>query len=208
MNDLFFDTDKQIELKQRINKYSYYIIIVIISLITTFIPPILLGTINGDVSFCFPKTVDGWILWTVINGSSSLANICILILFKMQAKKNSQDNVNFKEANRILAETFERKYKFKPRSPAEMNRNDYVSKAIVIVFVTVFSFITVSSLVLSFDIVSLISTLLSTIITVLFSWVTMLKNEEYWKNEFLMYAKYMEQKEKENKNDNCERQDV
>ena len=53
---------------------------------------------------------------------------------------------------------------------------------------------TISNLIISFDILTLISTLISMITTLIVSWTSMINNEEYWTKEYLMYANYIKNK--------------
>jgi hypothetical protein len=77
---------------------------------------------------------------------------------------------------------------FVPRSPARMNAGDYTKKIIAIIVSTFLASITLTSLILSFSWMTLLSCLVSIIITLCLSWVTMLKNEQYWCEEYLLYA--------------------
>lgn len=194
---LVVDYDARVKAKEVVNQYAYYLMIAIISILATFIPPLLLGAIGGEISLNFPSTVDGWVLWVMINGSTALANISLLILFKLQAKKNSKGNENYLKACLILEKLNDEKVLHIPRSPEKKNRQDYSKKIVFIVLGTLGSFIAVTSLILNFDIYTLISTLISVTITIVLSWFTMLDDEEYWTNEFLLYAKYKEQQVKE-----------
>lgn len=86
-----------------------------------------------------------------MNISTAIANISLLVLFKLQAKKNARSNDNFKKANEILNKLAGRKEVFIPRSPARMNTMDYTKKVIAIVVSTFTASITLTSLILSFD---------------------------------------------------------
>lgn len=77
-----------------------------------------------------------------------------------------------------------------------MNFIDYAKKIICIVIATVTSSVTLTSLILSFDWLTLLSCLVSIIITLCVSWITMLNNEVYWTEEYLLYAEMVEKKTK------------
>lgn len=79
-----------------------------------------------------------------------------------------------------------------------MNFTDYSKKIICIVIATVTSSVTLTSLILSFDWLTLLSCLVSIIITLCVSWITMLNNEVYWTEEYLLYAELVEKKMKDN----------
>lgn len=188
------DVESRIQMKEKVNEYAYYIMIMLVTVLTIFVPPLLLGAISGDFALNFPSTVSGWIVWIITNVSTSIANISILVFFKLQAKKNCINHPNFIEANKILSKISGEKINFIPRSPTKMNSQEYIKKVATIIVFTLASFIAVTSIVISFDVNVLISTLISVIVTLVVSWSSMLKNEEYWTNEYLMYATYIEEK--------------
>lgn len=182
------------EIRTKINDGAYYFIIGLISLLTIVLPPLFMGCLSSDIGLAFPKNAAGWILWSILNIGTAVANICILVLFKLQAKKNARSNESFKRANEILNKLAGQKEVFIPRSPNKMNAQDYTRKVICIIISTLTASITLTSLILSFDWMTLLSCLVSIIITLCISWVTMLNNEIYWTEEYILYA---ELKEKE-----------
>ena len=188
-------SDVKKEITRSIKDYVYYIVIAVISILVVFVPPLVLGGINGDVALYFPETADGWVLWGIINGSTSIGNMSFLFLFKQQAKKNSSKNPNYIEAEKILHKLNGKKELFIPRSPRSINARDYIKKSIWIVIGTIASFITISSIVLAFDVMTLISTLISVIVALAISWTTMVKDELYWTEEYLLYAQYVQKRE-------------
>ena len=143
--------DSRREIKRIINDKAYFIIIVLVSLISVVVPPLFMGCLSSDIGLAFPKTIEGWILWGIMNGSIAICNISILVLFKLQARKNSSSNKNFIEANEILHRRSGRKEVLIPRSPAKMNAEDYSKKILAILVSTFTSSITLTSLILSFD---------------------------------------------------------
>lgn len=187
------DVDSRREVRVKLNDYAYYIIIFLISLLVIFVPPLFAGCLQGDIGIAFPKSTEGWILWGVMNGGTAIANICLFVLFKLQAKKNCLKDANYIKANEILNRLAGQREVFIPRSPAKMNAEDYSKKILCILISTVGASITLTSLILSFDWLTLLSCLISIIITLCLSWVTMLKNEAYWTEEYLLYAQLKEQ---------------
>ena len=188
------NVDDRKEIRTKLNDAAYFIIIGLISMLTVALPPLFMGCLSSDIGLAFPKTAAGWILWSVLNVSTAVANICILVLFKLQAKKNSRNDENFKKANEILNKLAGQKEVFIPRSPARMNATDYSRKIVCIVISTLTSSVVLTSLILSFDWMTLLSCLVSIIVTLCISWVTMINNEIYWTEEYILYA---ELKEKE-----------
>lgn len=192
--------DVRSKIKAAIHDYAIYMIIIIVSAVVMFIPPLVGGALQGEISLFFPKSPSGWVLWAMTNGGASIGNASLLVLFKMQAKRNVRDNENFKKANEILDELIREKAVFIPRSPRKMNFSDYCSKTVFIVMSTLSSFMVISSIVIKFDVITLISTVVSTMIALCFSWVTMLNNEEYWTGEYLLYAEMIRKRIQEGEN--------
>lgn len=191
------DVEARKEVRKVLNDSAYYIIIGLISMLSIFIPPLFMGCLSSDIGLAFPKNIEGWILYLIMNISTAIANISLLVLFKLQAKKNSRNNENFKKANDILNRLAGRKEIFIPRSPARMNAADYTRKVIAIIVSTFTASITLTSLILSFDWMTLLSCLVSIIVTLCISWITMINNELYWTEEYLLYAQMVEKKQAE-----------
>lgn len=191
------DVSQRREIRRKLNDSAYFIIIGLISLLTVFLPPLFMGCLSSDIGLAFPKNLEGWILWSIMNVSTAIANISLLVLFKLQAKKNSRNDPNFKKANDILNRLSGIKEVFIPRSPHKMDAGDYTKKIIAIVISTFTASITLTSLVLSFSWMTLLSCLVSIIITLCVSWITMINNEEYWCEEYILYAEMIEKKRQE-----------
>ena len=191
------DVSQRKEIRRKLNDSAYFIMIGLISMLTVFLPPLFMGCLSSDIGLAFPKNLEGWILWSIMNVSTAIANISLLILFKLQAKKNARNDPNFKKANDILNRLSGVREIFVPRSPQQMNARDYTKKVIAIVISTFTASITLTSLILSFSWMTLLSCLVSIIITLCVSWITMINNEEYWCEEYLLYAELMEKKRQE-----------
>ena len=183
------DVERRKELRSTFKEISYYLLIGIISIIIIFVVPLLSGCIQGDFRMNFPTTVEGWIVYWAISGGSTAGNVSIFVLFKLQAKTNSRKHPNFIKACNILSK-LNGEEGFVPRSPAQMNAKSYITKITTIVISSLSSFVVVTSLVISFDFVTFLSCLITAVIAIAFGWVTMIKDEEYWTDEYLLYAEY------------------
>lgn len=191
------DVSARKEIRRKLNDSAYFIMIGLISMLTVFLPPLFMGCLSSDIGLAFPKNLEGWILWSIMNVSTAIANISLLVLFKLQAKKNSRNDPNFIKANEILNRLAGIKEIFIPRSPRKMNTSDYTKKIVAIVVSTFTASITITSLILSFSWMTLLSCFVSIIITLCVSWITMINNEEYWCEEYLLYAEMIEKKKQE-----------
>ena len=197
------DVEARKATRKMINDYAYYVMIVLISLLVSFVPPLVMGSVVGNLETVLPKTPIAWVVWIILNVSTAIGNVAILVFFKLQAKKNSVSHPNYIKANEILNRLAGRKEVFIPRSPRAMNAKEYSTKVLCIMISTVASFFTISALMIKFQVMTLISCLLSMIIAIIISWTTMLKNEEYWTEEYLLYAEYMEKLLKKGEEEQC-----
>lgn len=188
------DINTRKEIRKTLNDSAYFIIIGLISLLVIFLPPLFTGCLSGDIGMAFPKNAAGWFLWSMTNVSTAIANISLLVLFKLQAKKNCRKDENFIKANDILHRLAGEKEVFIPRSPHQMNMADYSKKIVAIIFSTLSASITLTSLILSFDWMTLLSCLVSVLISLVLGWTTMIRNEEYWCEEYILYAQLVEKK--------------
>lgn len=186
------DVEARKATRKAINDYAYYVMILLVSLLVVFIPPLVYGSLTGDLETQFPQSPLAWVLWTILNVSTGIGNVSILVFFKLQAKKNSASHPNYIKANEILNRISGNKETFIPRSPEQMNTKEYTTKVACILLSTVCSFVAIASLVINFSLMNLLSTMVSVIIAVIMSWTTMLKNEEYWTEEYLLYAQMKE----------------
>ena len=198
------DINTRKEIRKTLNDSAYFIIIGLISLLVIFLPPLFTGCLAGEIGLAFPKNAAGWILWCTCNISTAIANISLLVLFKLQAKKNCRRDENFVKANDILHRLAGEKEVFIPRSPHQMNMADYSKKVVAIVFSTLAASITLTSLILSFAWMTLLSCLVSVIISLILGWTTMIRNEEYWCEEYILYAQMVEKKVQEAKEQELE----
>lgn len=197
------DVEARKATRKMINDYAYYVMIVLISLLVSFVPPLVMGSVVGNLETVLPKTPIAWVVWIILNVSTAIGNVAILVFFKLQAKKNSVSHPNYIKANEILNRLSGRKEVFIPRSPRAMNAKEYSTKVLCIMISTVASFFTISALMINFQVMTLISCLLGMIIAIIISWTTMLKNEEYWTEEYLLYAEYMEKLLKKGEEEQC-----
>ena len=107
-------------MKEKFKLYQGYFIIGILSLICIFFLPMLGSTVG--LSFAFPTTAAGWLIWTVSKIAVILINLLLFDQFVRQAKINVRDNEQFKSAQEIFnaLETPEEEYLPTP--------NEYLTK--------------------------------------------------------------------------------
>lgn len=176
-------------------QYAFYGVVCAILILVIFVVPILAGGITAKGwSYYLPKSVPGWIVFWAIRGGTVAGNMCVFGLLKAQAKINCKDNENYKKANELLAKQ-NGKEGFIPRSPKAKETKDWLTKGILVFVTTALESIVIGVLALNWDLMTFISCITSSITAILFGIVTMLKDEVYWTEEYLLYAQYVVDKE-------------
>lgn len=193
-NILAPDVETQLKRNETIKRYSAYFIIALITLLVLFVGPIIAGGITGEGwDYYLPKSLMGWVVFWSIRAGTIVGNIALYILFKSQAKINSQNHPNYIEANTLLEKSDKMK-DFVPQSPKEKMAKDYSFKMVFMVLFTLGESVVIGSLAIAFDLVTFFSCLTSSFSALLFGWWAMVKDEMYWQDEYLRYAKYVTEK--------------
>lgn len=187
--------EKRQKFNEILHDVAYYLMIGIISIISVVILPMMSSDIAGGVFW--PQTKLEWIIWIVIRLAIAGVNILIFFSFKQQAKINVRDNENFKKANNILL-TIKYWKKLKPRSPKKYSLIQWGSKGSTLIIATLLSSVVLSKVVLRFNLTEFLSYLVTILLAVVFGYIAMRKDEDYWTSEYLSYAEYLlEEKKKE-----------
>lgn len=187
--------EKRQKFNEILHDVAYYLMIGIVSIISVVILPMMSSDIAGGVFW--PQTKLEWIIWIVIRLAIAGVNILIFFSFKQQAKINVRDNENFKKANNILL-TIKYWKKLKPRSPKKYSLIQWGSKGSTLVITTLLSSIVLSKVVLRFNLTEFLSYLITILLAIVFGYIAMRKDEDYWTSEYLSYAEYLlEEKKKE-----------
>lgn len=179
--------------KFEIQKYLYYILIAIISLIMVVFMP-MVGTEVG-MEMNVPDTVAGWIVWVIIKLSMAVMNVLLFHCFMQQAVVNVQDDDKYKEAREILLDKPENK--FVPMSPEKWIKKQYLTKATTVFITSAVSVFALTQAVLKYDTVSMLTYIVTLILGVVFGVLQMKTAECYWTNEFWQYAKMIEKEKNE-----------
>lgn len=178
----------------KIRQYLYYILIAAISFVSLTVFPML------DSSFAlearFPQNAYGWFVWGVTKGTLCVLNIFIFHCFLRQGDENTRNHENRKEAERLLKLSEEEK-EYKPRSPKKYYQSEYSKKIPSLVITTTLSLIAFVPVFADFNVSTFVTYLFTVFMAVVLGILEMLKTEEYYKNEFLEYAKEQRRKEEE-----------
>ena len=183
--------DKQL-LYQKWKLYQFYVIAAIVSLVMLIFVP-MIGS-DFSLTWNFPTSAAGWIVYIVNKLLAAGLNLVIFHCFVCQAKTNSLEHPNYKEACKIM-EMLEETKEYIPKSPKQYFGEVYGKKGVALVLTTLVAALTLSQAVLSFDITVLIThffTLLGGLICGIFQ---MNQVELFWQEEFLRYAKYYQRQQ-------------
>ena len=179
-------------LYEKLRPYAYYIVIAILTLISTCFLP-MIGS-SADVSFEFPTTWDGWLVFFGGRIIISFINTTIFYCFISQAEVNVQKDPNYIEANERLNKVKVKKKKT-PQNPKIFLRNQWIKKGIMLFFSTIGATFVFSNVILAFDLTMLLVYSFTVLVAVITGWLTMEKIQYYWTHEYLDYAKMIEEEE-------------
>lgn len=179
------------DFKENWRLYQNYIIIGVLSLISVFFLP-MLGTEVG-IGFKVPNTAAGWVVWTLTKLCIVIINIMLLDQFIKQAKVNVRNDEHFIEANEYYyAKTEEEEYL---PAPKEYISSLYKKKGITNTITSALSVFGLTSAILSFDWVSMLTYLFTIVFGLVFGWITMNNVEDYWTDTY--YRRYKRDKAQE-----------
>lgn len=173
---------------EKIKQSMYYIIIGVISFIALVFLP-MIGTEVG-LAWNIPNTVVGWIVWIATKLIVALINVLIFHSFMQQGKLNAKEHTNYKEAIEILGKVKVKKYI--PRSPKKWQGQQYGRKGVTIFISTSLATVALTQAILSFEWATMLSYLFTIIMGLIFGVMQMKNAEEYWTEEFLKYAKLVQ----------------
>lgn len=175
------------------NKYLYYGLIFVLSMITLFAVP-MLGSEAG-LAWNIPNTVVGWVVWIISNIAASVLNVLMFHSFIKQGKVNILEDPAYIEACNLLQSNKIAEADV-PLSPKEWHAKQYKSKGISLFISTLLGTIGLGQAILTFDGAKFLSQVIVLLMGLVFGVMQMKSTEEYWTVEFLAYAK-QKVKEKE-----------
>lgn len=165
-------------------RYQNYIIIALLSFISIFFLP-MLGSEVG-LGFNIPNTWAGWVVWIITKLLVMTINILLFDQFVKQGKVNSLEHPNYIAAKDILdkAENQEED----PLAPSDYLSRLYRRKGIILLITSALGVFGLTSAILTFDWVSMLSYLFTIVMGVIFGWITMNNVEDYWTDEYYRFA--------------------
>ena len=170
---------------KQITKYTNYIIIIVATIIAGIIPP-MIGSIAG-LAIAFPTTLSGWLVWSVIQICSAIANCLIFYAFLSQGKDNVKDHPSYLKARELLRVNGIGKDVLLI-SPQEWERGEWRTKMIWLFIGTLLGGIALTQAILAFDVVRFICQIFAVAFAILFGLIEMKKAEEKYSDYYLEYA--------------------
>lgn len=176
--------------RENLKQYTYYIIIAVVSLFSLVFLPLLSSTV--DAGWNYPDDSVGKVVWWSTKICVSILNVIIFHSFMQQAKVNIAKDEKYIKANEILSRVKIKIYK--PRSPQKWNAEQYGTKGVMILIMTLLGLIAFTQAILTFDYVSMFSYLFTIVMAIIFGLLQMKKAEFYWTTEYYDYAVKTENK--------------
>ena len=175
------------------NKYFWYGIVFLLSLITLFAIP-MLGSEAG-LAWNIPTTAVGWIVWTVSNVAASILNVMMFHSFTKQGKVNILEDPRYLEAEKLMQDNKIEPDKT-PMAPEVLIGRTYRTKGISIFVFTLLGTVGLGQAILTFDGVKFLSQVIVLGIGLVCGVMQMKHVEDIWTIDYLTYAKW-KVKEKE-----------
>lgn len=152
-----------------------------------------LSSINGSIQFIFPKTVWGWILLIAPKVATSVLGYMIWMNFFDKGKENGKKTEDYKKSIAILNEIQGKsdKYIINIVNPLKWERDAKIKKGVKMVLMLLVTTFLISELIVAFNVSSLIASVLSILISMVYGFQMMNKAEEMFSEGFYSYAVYM-----------------
>lgn len=176
-------------------QYQNYAIIAIASLFALFFIP-MLGTEIG-LAWVLPTTTAGWMVYIITKLLVAGLNVLIFHCFVQQAKINSLNHPNYLLAQEILG-NIKADEAEKALSPKEYFSGVYGRKMVLVFLSSAVSAIGLTQAILTFDLVSMLTYLFTIVVGIIAGLLEMAKDEIYWQESYLKYAKEKQREAAEN----------
>lgn len=186
--------DERKEIFSKVKSSSYYILIGIISIISTVFLP-MVGSSVG-VEWVWPTTPLDWMIWAVTRFGIALINVMLLYCFVNQGKMNVKNHPNYLKANELLRKVQKNK-ELLPRSEKKFIGTMWTCKGLTLCVSSLVSTLVLTEAVLNFDLMSFLVYGFTVALGVIFGILQMFKVEDYYTTEYLKYAELVTKEEQE-----------
>lgn len=175
---------------EKIRNNAYYVLIAVVSIVSVVFLPMLTSDIH--TAFNIPKTFAGICVWVITKLCIAGVNIAIFYAFTQQAIVNIKDDLRFIEANKKLQQ-LKHWSQYKAMAPETFKRKQWITKGITLLITSLASTFVITEAILSFSLIQFLSYLFTIFFGVVFGYLTMRGNEEYWVSEFPLYVDDLEE---------------
>lgn len=179
---------------EKLKQNVYYVIISILSAISVFFLPFLGSEIGVD--FNFPNTTGGWCVWVISKLAVVIINVLLFYCFLEQARQNVKKDPNYIQATKILYELENKE--IIPISPERHRTKQWLTKGITIMIFTALSVVCFAPAILTFDWVQMLTYSFTIVFGIIFGVLIMKADEDWWTNDYLEYAYYVQKNGKKN----------
>ena len=183
--------------REIIKQYGNYAVIALISVIVMFIIPMFGSEVGLGLNL--PDSTAGWIVWGITRACVAIVNMLIFHCFTMQGKVNSLKDPQYIEATKILQQ-YKDEDAEKPKSPRRFLAEQYGFKGVTVLIASLLSSVGLTQAILTFDIIQMISYMITVTLGLVAGFLQMNKMEIYWTDTYYKYALLV--KEREVKHDN------
>lgn len=183
--------------REIIKQYGNYAVIALISVIVMFIIPMFGSEVGLGLNL--PDSTAGWIVWGITRACVAIVNMLIFHCFTMQGKVNALKDPQYIEATKILQQ-YKDEDAEKPKSPRRFLAEQYGFKGGTVLIASLLSSVGLTQAILTFDIIQMISYMITVTLGLVAGFLQMNKMEIYWTDTYYKYALLV--KEREVKNDN------
>lgn len=175
---------------EKIRNNAYYVLIAVVSIVSVVFLPMLTSDLH--TAFRIPETFAGVCVWIMTKICVAGVNVAIFYAFTQQAIINVKDDPRFIEANKKLQQ-LKHWSQYKAMAPEVFKRRQWITKGITLLITSLASTFVITEAILSFSLIQFLSYLFTVFFGVIFGYITMRGNEEYWVSEFPLYVDDLEE---------------
>lgn len=184
---------------RKLKSMAYYLIIGFVSIVSVVFLPMINSSLEGG--FKLPQNTAEWCIFIMSKVLVAVDNILIFYCFISQAKSNVKEDEAYINASKKFQTLTEGKT-VKPRSPHEYMKKQWLTKGITLLLTSLLSTVVLGQAILTFDLATFLSYLFTIFLAIVFGYITMRNNEDYWTTEFPAYVDYIEENKEVEENGN------
>ena len=182
------------KLKSAYANYANYIMVALMIVVQIGIS--VLSAIDGDIANAFPNTAKEWLIWIALRVINGVVAFMIFNSFVKEGEKRGKTSEQYKTANKKYMDMFcaNLSKEIKTQSPSQYLAKVRGIKSVSLVLSAVLTGVAVSLSSITTDWTSLMGTIISIIMMIVWGYLKMLEVEEYFINEYPIYVAVEEHK--------------